>query len=175
MILRELGDDEAWYRVIVPRWSHLPTSGYGAAIRGGRFNRPTLEALYLSQTAEAALAEYRQHARLLPPGMLVTFLASRLRVIDFSKGYVADTWDPLWAEYSCNWRQLAFDKEVEPPSWVLADMALDAGAVGILFPSMIHANGTNLVLFNSSTFPASTLRVYDPQQQLPRDAQSWVE
>lgn len=54
MILRDLGEEEALYRFIVPRWSHAPTSGAGAAVKGGRFNRPRLEALYLSQTAETA-------------------------------------------------------------------------------------------------------------------------
>lgn len=51
MILRDLGEEEALYRFIVPRWSHAPTSGAGAAVKGGRFNRPRLEARYLSQTA----------------------------------------------------------------------------------------------------------------------------
>jgi RES domain-containing protein len=175
MILRELGEDEALYRFIVPRYSHAPTSGAGAAIKGGRFNREGLEALYLSQTVETALEEYRQHAKLLAPGTITTFLVSRLTVVDFSAGYVAGTWDPLWAEYTCNWRQMAFDLGVEPPSWVLADLALDAGAAGILFPSTVHAGGINLVLFNSSALPAEALAVYDPQRQLPRDAKSWAD
>lgn len=175
MILRELGNEEALYRIIIPRWSHAPTSGAGAALKGGRFNRPGLEALYLSQTVETALEEYRQHARLLPPGTITTFLVSRLRIVDFSAGYVAGTWDPLWAEYGCNWRQMALDLKVEPPCWVLGDLALDAGAAGILFPSTVHSGGTNLVLFNSSGLPADTLSVYDPQRQLPRDPTSWPE
>lgn len=60
MILHILGEEEALYRVIAPRWSHASTSGAGAARKGGRFNRPGLEALYLSQTAETALSEIRQ-------------------------------------------------------------------------------------------------------------------
>ena len=31
MILRELGDEEALFRFIVPRYAHIPTSGAGAA------------------------------------------------------------------------------------------------------------------------------------------------
>ena len=38
----------AWYRVIVPAYAKIPYSGMGAARRGGRFNRPGQEALYLS-------------------------------------------------------------------------------------------------------------------------------
>lgn len=175
MIVRQLGDEEALYRIIVPRWSHSPTSGAGAARKGGRFNRPGIEALYLSQTVETALEEYRQHSPLLPPGTITTFLVSRILVVDFSGGYVAGTWEPLWADYACNWRQMAFEHGVEPPCWVLGDLAIDHGAAGILFPSTAHAGGINLVLFNSSTLPPQSLRVYDPERQLPRDDQSWPD
>lgn len=173
MIPRDLGDEEVWYRVIAPRWSHAPTSGAGAAVKGGRFNRPGLEALYLSQTEQTALEEYRQYARLLPPGTLATYLVSRLRVVDFSAGYEAGTWDPLWADYACNWRQLALDQGVEPASWVLGDLALDADAAGIVFPSTVCPGGTNLVLFHSSALPPEALRVHDPKGDLPRDQSSW--
>lgn len=173
MILRELGDEEAFHRLIVPRWAHAPTSGAGAAIKGGRFNRPGLEALYLSQSAETAVEEYRQHARLLPPGILVTFLVSHLRVVDFSAGYDAGRWEPVWADYACNWRQLAFEQGIEPASWVLGDLALDAGASGVLFPATTGSGGTNLVLFNSSTVPSRNLRVHDPKGDLPHDSASW--
>ena len=175
MIFRDLGEDEANYRILTPNWAYSPTSGAGAARKGGRFNRPGLEALYLSQSVETALAEYRQHALLLQPGIITTFLVSGLRVVDFSAGYSAGAWDPLWADYACNWRQLAFDKGIEPPSWVLGDLTLDAGAAGILFPSNLHAGGVNLVLFNSSALPTKALRAHDPNGQLPRDDSSWRE
>ena len=175
MILRTLGDGDALHRVIVPRWSHAPTSGAGAARKGGRFNRPGLEALYLSKDAITAVEEYRQHERLLPPGTLVTFLVGPLMVVDFSAGFESGRWEPIWADYACNWRRLAFDERSEPPSWVLGDLALDAGAAGILFPSSVHAGGTNLVLFNSSQLPARMLRVHDPDKHLPDDARSWLD
>jgi RES domain-containing protein len=173
MIVRDLGEEETLYRFLVPRWSPTPTSGAGAAIKGGRFNRPGVEALYLSRKAEVALEEYRQHARLLPHGTLVAFLVSRLRVVVFSAGYEAGKWHPLWADYACNWRQLAFDQGIEPASWVLGDLALDAGAAGILFPSTVCPDGTNLVLFHSSALPPEALSVHDPDGDLPRDSQSW--
>lgn len=175
MILRELGDGDALYRVIVPRWSHAPTSGAGAARKGGRFNRAGLEALYLSREIETAVEEYRQYERLLPPGVLVTFLVGPLTVVDFARGYENGRWDPIWAEYACNWRHLAFEAHIEPSSWVLGDLALDAGAAGILFPSAARPDGTNLVLFNSSQLPARLLRVHDPEGQLPQDGRSWPD
>nr|WP_250889066.1 RES domain-containing protein [Mesorhizobium sp. dw_380] len=45
---------------MTPKWALLPTSGAGAAIDGGHFNRPGVEALYLSRSAQTALDEYRQ-------------------------------------------------------------------------------------------------------------------
>jgi len=173
MILRELGDGDALYRVIVPRWSHAPTSGAGAARKGGRFNRPGLEALYLSKDAITALEEYRQHELLLPPGTLVTFLVGPLLVVDFSAGFESGRWEPIWADHGCNWRRIAFEERRDPPSWVLGDLAVGAGAAGIAFPSAAHPGGINLVLFNSSRLPPRMLRVHDPDGRLPDDARSW--
>ena len=46
-------------RAAKPRWSYLPTSGEGAARRGGRFNRIGEPALYTSLTHETATREVR--------------------------------------------------------------------------------------------------------------------
>lgn len=93
-------------------------------------------------------------------------------VVDFSAGYAAGIWEPIWAEYRCNWRQLAFEHGTEPATWVLGDLALDGGAAGILFPSMVHTAGTNLVLFNNSAISAESLQVYDPARELLRDGRN---
>ncbi len=47
MRLGRIGPDEIFHRFLTPKWAFLPTSGAGAASRGGRFNRPGVEALYL--------------------------------------------------------------------------------------------------------------------------------
>jgi len=44
MKLRSLGPDALCYRALMPSWAHRPESGAGAALVGGRFNRPTVEA-----------------------------------------------------------------------------------------------------------------------------------
>ena len=49
-----LGPDEVFYRFLTPKWSHLPSSGAGAAQNGGRFNRPGVEAVYLAREVETA-------------------------------------------------------------------------------------------------------------------------
>ena len=55
MKIVRLGPDEVFHRFLTPKWAFVPLSGVGAAIDGGRFNRPGVEALYLSRTARTAL------------------------------------------------------------------------------------------------------------------------
>ena len=67
MKIVRLGPDEVFHRFLTPKWAFVPLSGVGAAIDGGRFNRPGVEALYLSRTPQTALEEYRQGASITPP------------------------------------------------------------------------------------------------------------
>ncbi|MDF3216799.1 MULTISPECIES: RES domain-containing protein [Mesorhizobium] len=40
---------------------------------GGRFNRPCVEALYLSRSTQTALDEYKQGASIVPPATLAAY------------------------------------------------------------------------------------------------------
>ncbi len=167
-------DQGVYYRLNTPRWAHQPTSGAGAAKNGGRLNRPGIEALYLSRELETAVAEYRQLSSLLPPATVVTYRATLGKVIDFSGGF-SRAWDPIWEDLGCDWRALAFKDKVEPPSWVIGDMCLEAGAQGILFPSSALPGGVNLVVFNSAVRAGTDLvEPFDPDKALPKDAKSWA-
>ena len=109
----------------------------------------------------------------MPPLTLVSYEVVLHHVVDFSRGFDPTHWPPLWQELTCDWRRLAFYKETEPPSWVLADQVLSAGGRGVLFPSQ-RAAGVNLVVFPDALTPADQLSVYDPAQRLPRDRSSWT-
>ena len=174
MILRSIGPDAPFHRAFTPRWAHAPESGAGAALAGGRFNRPGVEARYLAATPETALAEYQGESQLLPPATLVTFLVTAKNVVDFSGGYDPAHWTPIWAEAQCNWKGMAFLEGVEPPSWVIGDIVRDAGHQGILYRSTRHSDGICLVLFpdtkSRSDFVA---QAHDPTNALPRDSSSW--
>ena len=174
MIFTRLGPDAAFYRALTPRWAYMPESGAGAALVGGRFNRPGVEARYLAETAEGALIEYQQESPLLQPSTLATYLVSAARVVDFSGGYSAEHWSALWAEAYCNWKGLAFLENVEPPSWVIGDVVRAAGAAGILYRSARDPEQRCLVLYPelAETFAAP---VHDPNGQLPRNDDSWRE
>src|SRR5487761_1898473 len=84
MILRALGPDALFYRALTPSWAHRPESGAGAALVGGRFNRPKVEARYLAATPEAALAEYQGESALLPPATVATYQVTAAAVVDFT-------------------------------------------------------------------------------------------
>ena len=172
MILTELGPVTA-YRMHTPRWATAPTSGVGAAAHGGRANRPGTPALYLALEPETAIREYQQLSPLMPPGTLVSYTVHIASVVDFRAGYDAEHWSELWEEFHCDWRELWFNQRVEPPSWVLADEALAAGAKGILFASKLGAGGLNLVVYNDMLAADDTLQVYDPTGALPKNQDSW--
>jgi len=148
-------------------------SGVGAATDGGRFNRSGVEALYLSRAAPTAFEEYRQGASIAPPATLTGYKVTLDSVVDLSSGYEAALWSPEWADWGCNWRKIArIDKDI-PPSWLLSDAVIEAGHRGILFPSLQHPGGTNLVIFNANLTTSDKLEVHDPDGRLPLDQSSW--
>jgi RES domain-containing protein len=163
--------DTVAYRVHDPKWAFAPTSGAGAGRFGGRANRPGVDALYLSIDVETALSEYQQLDALLPPALVVSYLVNVDRVVDFRKGFT-EAWDPLWQDFFCDWRKLYFNEGIEPPSWVIGDQVLAAGAKGILFKSAITGR-RNLVLYTDALTKADVIKVHDPDRALPRNQSSW--
>jgi RES domain-containing protein len=162
------------YRMHVPKWAVAPTSGAGAARHGGRANRPGIAALYLALEAETAIEEYQQVSSLLPPGTLVSYVVTVDRVVDFRAGLERAHWDPIWEDFYCDWRELWFNQRVEPPSWVVGDEAMAAGAKGILFRSRVREGGTNLVIYPEALGAADALTVFDPGGSLPKNQDSWA-
>lgn len=165
--------DVTAYRMHVPRWAVAPTSGAGAAKHGGRANRPGVEALYLAMETETAIREYQQVSTLLPPGTLTSYQLTVAPVVDFTAGYSASVWVPIWEDFYCDRRELWFNQRVEPPSWVAGDAVIAAGAKGILFPSCLVKGGTNLVLFTQALAAQDVLDVFDPGKALPQTQASW--
>lgn len=161
-----------YFRLHSPRWAHLPASGAGSAKHGGRLNRPGVEALYLAGDVETAVAEYKQRSSLLPPGMLVSYEVSLEKVVDFSDGFDASAWEPIWQDFFCEWRALVLSK-IEPPSWVISDMVQAAGFQGVLFPSALNAGGLNLVVYTTRLTASDKLEAIDPHGDLPKDQSSW--
>lgn len=169
MILTNL--EAVGYRVHDPKWAFAPASGAGAGKHGGRANRPGVNSLYLSLELETALAEYKQTDALLQPALMVAYQLRVESVVDFRMGF-SSQWDSLWQDFFCDWRRMHFYEGIEPPSWVLGDMVIAAGAKGILFKSVI-TNGTNVVLYNDALTGVDAITVHDPHHALPKNQSSW--
>ncbi|WP_353682549.1 RES family NAD+ phosphorylase [Mesorhizobium sp.] len=60
-----------------------------------------------------------------------------------------------------------------PSSWKLADLVITIGLRGILFPSLRHAGGTNLVIFPANLVEGDHVAVDGPDRRLPHDQSSW--
>lgn len=82
-----VGPGAVFHRYLTPKWAFLPTSGAGAATDGGRFNRPGVEALYVSRAPQTALEEYQQGASIVPPATLAAYKVTLEQVVDLSEGY----------------------------------------------------------------------------------------
>jgi RES domain-containing protein len=162
-----------YYRYLTPKWAYLPLSGAGAASGGGRFNRPGVEALYLSAEPETALAEYRQGSSLPKPATLAAYEIELAEVVDLSAGYDPTDWSQAWADWDGDWRWIARVEHKVPPSWRLGDEAISSGARGLLFPSTHCIGGTNLVVFSANLTAGDRLAVHDPDDMLPKDQRSW--
>lgn len=173
MILTDLPDGTVAYRCHDPRWAWAPTSGAGAARAGGRFNRPGIEALYLSLDDTTALREYQQTSRLLPPCTICSYRIALAGVVDLRRLHAGPPWDELWQDWAGDWRHDAFDAKVEPPSWVLGDLVRDAGHPGIVFPSLAGEDGANVVVYPDLLRADDVIRVHDPDHRLPVDQASW--
>ncbi len=127
---------------------------------GGRFNRPGNAALYLAADPVTALAEYAQGALIAPPGTLVAYQMDIDRVAELDAAQFADA--------SCDWKFLARTTRQTPPSWLIA-----AGRRGLLYPSVRHPGGTNLVVFLANLPSGDQIHPHDPHATLPRDQSSW--
>ncbi|VWC82150.1 RES domain-containing protein [Burkholderia lata] len=165
---------ETAYRAHAPKWAFQPISGAGAALNGGRLNRPGVDAFYVSLDLRTACDEYKGISPILPPATLVEYTLDLGPVVDFSGGYTAE-WEPIWSELYCDWKALALN-DIEPPSWVIGDIVRQLGIKGILFRSAVSTAPTafNLVLYlDNLAVETDVLRAHAPAGTLPQDQSSW--
>ncbi len=153
-----------------PHWSHEPTSGQGAAITGGRFNRKGQPALYLALSEETAIREVQAgFAHRFQPLTLCAYEVRDARVADLrNHGLLADLGFDASAP-SCAWRDDVHGGR-SPPSWRLADAIRMLGADGILVPSFAigaTARDLNLVLWTWNAGAGAFVAVIDDFGRLP--------
>lgn len=152
--------DGRFWRILSPRWAHDPLSGEGAARHGGRWNRPGQAALYLSREVETAFAEYQQELG-TRPGTFVAYDLAGAKVFDLTDAAMADALGVAAADIGAPWKEIAFVKRLDPPSWSIADR-LRGQADGLLVPSVQRSGGVNLVLWRWNAADDPVVTFHDP-------------
>tara|TARA_R110001583_G_scaffold193295_1_gene361353 strand:+ start:2853 stop:3401 length:549 start_codon:yes stop_codon:yes gene_type:complete len=164
------------YRYHNPRWSYAPTSGQGAAQRGGRFNRPKTEALYTSLDITTSFYEAAQGMISKPaPLTLCSYKTDLTQILDLTSNANKQALGISDDQLGCAWR-LEKIKGNDPVSWLIADDLMGQGVAGILVKS--HApnlvkDGVNLVLWDWSETRPNKVTVFDPFGNLPKNQDSW--
>lgn len=164
------------YRAHDPRWAFAPTSGEGAAARGGRFNPVGVPALYLALTVDGLFAEMGHgFGHRFDPLTVCAYDVDAEDVVDLrqpeGRAAARVTLDDLAAPW-------ALDRAEgrRPASWRVAADLMAAGAAGILVPSFANgakADAANLVLWRWGAALPYKVTVFDPTGRLPIDQSSW--
>ena len=167
-------------RVLSPKWATDPSSGAGAAVRGGRFNEQGLPALYLSFDLEVAANEYGQDL----PGRAGTFChydVSLSPVADLTSEGTLSALNLTRADLTASWKD-QLRRKLRPTTWDIAGKLISLGYVGAAYESVLAKNrpplratsGINLVIWKWSTTTTSQLVVpLDPDDSLPKNQNSW--
>lgn len=158
------------WRMIGIRHQYSPTSGEGARIYGGRWNRKGCAALYLATDAVTAVAEFYQG--LPKPGTLVPYHIGALKIADLTNGTAGPCDQRVADAVAENWKATAFLDGKTPSGWTLADDLIASGVEGALVPSVQNPGGRNLVLWQwherDHEGQGATLTVLDPDDALKR-------
>ena len=166
------------YRAHHPRWSHAPTSGAGAALHGGRFNRPGVTCLYTSRTPETAWLEAQQGFPFkAQPMTLCAYDVDCEDVLDLTRETVRGEFGITVESLACPWEAMLLERR-EPPTWTLSDTLREQGVAGIVVPSFADraaSRDENIVFWRWSDEGAHRVRVVDDFGRLPVDDASWPE
>lgn len=158
------------YRAVHPQWSWSPTSGEGARLRGGRFNRVGVPALYTSWSPLTAIREASALRQPMQPLVLCAYEVDAEPVFDsmsptrrMDEGVTDDALRcPRWKEEMCRGHV--------PASQALADRLIAPGYVGMRVPSFAPeagADDVNLVLWRWSDRRPSRVALIDDEARLP--------
>jgi RES domain-containing protein len=164
------------YRGHDPKWSFSPTSGDGAALTGGRFNRKGEHRLYLSLDIATAVGECTQgFANRLMPLTICEYDADIEPVADLRTDEARQALGIDYRDLDCAWKNLMLAGK-EAPSWLVVDKLAAEGFAGILVPSFVPGAGAgniNIVLWQWGSDLPHQLLVFDPHGGLPSDQSSW--
>ncbi len=164
------------YRAHDPQWAWKPTSGEGAAAKGGRFNPIGVKALYLALTVEGTFKEMAHgFGHRFDPLTVCSYAVDVDDVIDLTTEAAREAEGVNLASMACAWAYDLSSGRV-PASWAIARALIAKGAAGILTPSFAtgaRPDMTNLVLWRWSQDLPHKVEVHDPSGRLPKNQASW--
>ena len=163
-----LFDSVSGYRTTSLQYYSRGFSAVGARKAAGRFNRADVSAVYFALEPQTALAEYwgtepPRPAVVLPAGL------TAIRVIDLTVDL--SSLSPDWQDWNCDWKivrdaELASGTPGDCASWRCGDMAIAANCSAIMFPSVAHAGGRNVVIFTESITVGHRIDLLDPFDEI---------
>lgn len=157
------------YRVHKPEWANDATSGIGAKIHGGRFNRPGIDTLYLALTRDGAFREANQgFKKKESPSTIVSYEVDCADLVDLRSMPERRKWNVTLTQLGGPW----ITGPSEPPAtWRLADLLISKGYAGIFVRSFAPGaprSDTNLVLWKWGPGTPHKVVAYDPEGRLTR-------
>ncbi|MDT0576397.1 RES family NAD+ phosphorylase [Croceicoccus sp. F390] len=164
-------DRTSCFRAHTPEWASTPTSGAGAAIAGGRWNRSGQEALYLSFDPLTAVKESNQQVQDFIPITLVRYQVSGGKIGDYRDESFRARFGLRDDLVETAWWGPDFEHTPAPSQKAAADL-IEKGFDGLIYPSS-QAAGINLVLWRWNEQGGTTVAVEDTHGVLPRDRSSW--
>jgi RES domain-containing protein len=159
------------YRALNPVWSFAPLSGAGAARQGGRWNRAGQAALYLAFDAITAMLEYNQSVE-FHPVTLAEYHITGARLADLTDTRDCDALGIDSKLHNQSWYDVVRRGGI-PPQWPVADRLQRLWFDGVVYPSMQNPRGKAACLWNWNGLIGPCVTVFDREQRLPRNQQSW--
>lgn len=165
------------YRGHDPYWSFAPTSGEGARLTGGRFNRKGEATLYLSLDAVTAVMEITQgFTNRLPPITLCEYDVDCADIADLRDETSQASHNVKSADMACGWMSHQLSGRIAP-SQAIAKGLRGRGFAGAIIPSYVPgatADDINLVLWKWGPDLPHKISVFDPDSRLPKNQRSWA-
>ena len=160
------------WRAFVPRWSHLPLSGEGAARFGGRWNPVGAPTIYAARELSTAWAEYNQ-GFVQHPALIAQLNLSGTMLADLTDSLVLERVGAKADIHDCQWRDI-MDLGRVPPTHELRAKLIAEGMHGVIYPSVMSPGGTCVALWCWNAPNAPRLEIIDPDDRLPRTPASWL-
>ncbi len=164
------------YRANHPKWAYAPLSGEGSKRHGGRFNRPGIEALYLSLDPTTAWMEAQQGFPFKPqPMTLIAYQVDCLKIADLNDASIRRAVNCSVRDLACAWEDIA-SVGSEPPTWLLAERLQNLEFTGILIRSFAPGctqDNQNLTLCNWAENGPCSVQSIDDLGRLPTSRSSW--